>query len=95
MNWSKNQLNQFQQFWNDISSSGLQLEADHSNVSIPYNKKGNKIHIKKENEGKFTAYCNGKVTNACIQRGKNSSDPKIRKRATFAQNSMTWSKKHS
>lgn len=53
-----------------ISSSGLQLEADHSNVSIPYNKKGNKIHIKKENEGKFTAYCNGKVTNACIQKGK-------------------------
>lgn len=90
MKYSQNQLNQFKSFWNDISSSGLQLETDHSNVSIPYNKKGNKIHIKKENEGKFTAYCNGKVTNACIQKGKNSSDPKIRKRATFAANARTW-----
>lgn len=95
MKYNQNQLNQFKSFWNDISSTGLQLEANHSNDKIPYNKKGNKIHIKKENEGKFTAYCNGKVTNACIQKGKNSSDPKIRKRATFAQNSMIWSKKHS
>ena len=49
-------------------------------------KKGYKIHIKKENRGKFTDYCNGKVTTECIQRGKNSPDPKIRKRATFAAN---------
>lgn len=52
-----------------------------------------KIHIKKENRGKFTEYCGGKVTSECIQKGKNSSDPKIRKRATFAQNSRRWSKK--
>lgn len=56
-------------------------------------KKGNKIHIKKENRGKFTDYCGGKVTSECIQRGKNSSDPKIRKRATFAQNSRHWLKR--
>lgn len=56
-------------------------------------KKGNKIHIKKENRGKFTDYCGGKVTSECIQRGKNSSDPKIRKRATFAQNSRRWLKR--
>ena len=49
-------------------------------------KKGYKIHIKKENKGKFTDYCNGKVTAECIQRGKNSPDPKIRKRAVFADN---------
>ena len=61
---------------------------------IPYFKKGSGIHIKKENRGKFTDYCGGKVTSECIQRGKNSSDPKIRKRATFAQNSRSWSKKH-
>lgn len=60
---------------------------------IPYFKKGSGIHIKKENRGKFTDYCGGKVTNECIQRGKNSSDPKIRKRATFAQNARGWSKK--
>ena len=51
-------------------------------------KKGgkNKIHIKKENRGKFTEYCGGKVTSECIQRGKNSPNPVIRKRATFAAN---------
>lgn len=95
MNYNQNQLSKFKSFWNDVSSSGLQLETNNSDDRIPYNKKGNKIHIKNENEGKFTDYCGGKVTDACIQKGKNSSDPKIRKRATFAQNSMAWSKKHS
>lgn len=60
---------------------------------VPYFKNGHKIHIKKSNRGKFTEYCNGKVTNECIQRGKNSKDPKIRKRATFAANARRWSKK--
>ncbi len=49
-------------------------------------KKGGKIYIKKKNRGKFTDYCGGKVTNECIQKGKHSSDPKIRRRATFAAN---------
>ena len=49
-------------------------------------KNGAKIHIKKANRGKFTSYCGGKVTDECIRRGKNSSNPKIRKRATFANN---------
>lgn len=53
-------------------------------------KKGNKIHIKKANRGKFTEYCGGKVTQECINRGKNSSNPKIRKRATFAANARKW-----
>ena len=59
----------------------------------PFNlflKKGNKIHIKKENRGKFTEYCGGKVTEECIRRGKNSSNPVIRKRATFASNVRKW-----
>lgn len=56
-------------------------------------KKGNKIKIKKENRGKFTEYCNGKVTSECIKRGKNSPDPKIRRRATFADNSRKWGHK--
>lgn len=55
-------------------------------------KSGGKIHIKKKNRGSFTRYCNGKVTNECIQRGKNSSDPAVRKRATFAANSRKWHK---
>ena len=49
-------------------------------------KNGSKIYIKKKNRGKFTEYCNGKVTQKCIQRGKNSPNPKIRKRAIFADN---------
>lgn len=51
-------------------------------------KKGGKpkIHIKESQKGSFTSYCNGKVTNECIQRGKNSPDPKIRKKAVFAAN---------
>ena len=49
-------------------------------------KNGSGIHIKKKNRGKFTSYCGGKVTDECIRRGKNSSNPKIRKKATFADN---------
>lgn len=53
-------------------------------------KKGSKIHIKKENRGKFTDYCGGKVTSECIARGKSSPNPAIRKRATFAANARKW-----
>ena len=60
---------------------------------IEHLKKGGKIHIKKANRGKFSDYCGGKVTNECIAKGKNSPDPKIRKRATFAANSRKWAKK--
>ena len=52
--------------------------------------KGGKIHIKPENRGKFTKYCGGKVTSECIAKGKRSSDPTIRKRATFAANARKW-----
>lgn len=48
------------------------------------------IHIKKKNRGKFTDYCGGKVTSECIARGKASSNPAIRKRATFAANARKW-----
>lgn len=51
---------------------------------------GGGIHIKKKNRGKFTEYCGGKVTEACIRRGKNSSNPTTRKRATFAANARNW-----
>ena len=56
-------------------------------------KKGSGIHIKKENRGKFTDYCGGKVTSECIAKGKNSSNPVIRKRATFAANARKWKHK--
>ena len=60
---------------------------------IPKSKKGSKIYIKKENRGKFTDYCGGKVTNECIRRAKASENPKLVKRATFAQNARRWSHK--
>lgn len=60
---------------------------------IPYLKKGSGIHIKKKNKGKFTKYCNGKVTQKCIDKAKRSGNPTLVKRATFAENSRRWSKK--
>ena len=63
-------------------------------LGIPYFKSGSGIHIKKANRGKFTEYCNGKVTQECIDKAKKSNNPTLRKRATFAENSRGWAKKH-
>lgn len=60
---------------------------------IEFLKSGSGIHIKESQKGSFTKYCNGKVTSECISRGKNSPDPKIRKKATFAANARKWSHK--
>ena len=90
MKYTQNQLNKFSQFFEDNSQLNLSLKLENYSDPIELYKKGHKIRIKKENRGKFTEYCNGKVTNACIQKGKNSPDPKIRKRATFAANVRTW-----
>ena len=48
------------------------------------------IKIKKKNKGLFIKYCDGNVTVECITKGKRSKDPKIRKRATFADNARKW-----
>ena len=55
-------------------------------------KRGNKIKIdiKKRNNGKFTEYCGGNVTQKCIDKVKNSDSPTIRKRAAFAENARKW-----
>lgn len=52
----------------------------------------NKIKLKKKNRGKFTEYCEGKVTQECIDKAKKSGNKKLIKRAVFAQNSRSWSK---
>lgn len=52
--------------------------------NIPIFNKGSTIKIKKKNRGKFTKYCNSKVTQECINRAKKSKNPTLRKRATFA-----------
>lgn len=66
---------------------------DRVNKLVEILKKGNKIHIKESQKGSFSSWCGGKVTNECIQRGKRSSNPKIRKKATFAANSRLWARK--
>lgn len=53
-------------------------------------KEGGGIHIKKKNRGKFTEYCGGKVTDACIRRAKASGNPTLVKRGTFAANARKW-----
>lgn len=58
--------------------------------TLGFLKKGSKIHIKKSNRGKFTDYCGGKVTDACIRRAKASGNPTLVKRATFAANARKW-----
>lgn len=61
-------------------------------MKIYFAKKG--IHIKKQNEGKFTEYCGGKVTQNCINRAKASGDSKLVKRAIFAENAKHWKHKN-
>jgi len=46
-----------------------------------------------KNPDSFTAYCGGKVTQACIERGKKSKDPTTRKRAVLAQTLRRMNKK--
>lgn len=86
MKYTQNQLTKFSQFFENNSQLKLPLKLENYSDPIELYKKGHKIRIKKENRGKFTEYCGGNVTDACIQKGKNSPDPKIRKRATFADN---------
>ena len=90
MKYTQNQLIKFSQFFENNSQLKLPLTLENYSDPIELYKKGYKIRIKKENRGKFTEYCGGNVTDACIQKGKNSPDPKIRKRATFAANVRTW-----
>ena len=78
--------------FNDSRSYNTNFSTIFTQVQIPGEKviemfkKGHKIHIKKKNRGSFTRWCGGNVTEECIRRGKNSSNPAIRKKATFADN---------
>ena len=80
------------QNFNDSGSYNTNFSTMFTQIQIPGEKviemfkKGHKIHIKKKNRGSFTRWCGGNVTEECIRRGKNSSNPAIRKKATFADN---------
>ena len=86
MKLSQNQISNFIKTIQDSKNIISEIYSPYIQDIIDVFKKGNKIKIKKKNRGKFTEYCGGNVTQECIQRGKNSPDPKIRKRATFAAN---------
>lgn len=86
MKLSKNQISNFIKTIQDNNEIISSMYSQFSLNGIDKFKKGSKIKIKKQNRGKFTEYCGGNVTQKCIQRGKNSPDPKIRKRAVFADN---------
>ena len=74
-------------FFNFYGLSLVDINSETTNKRlIPRNKKGNKIKIKKENVGKFTDYCGGRVTQDCTGKGKKSNNPKIVKRAIFENN---------
>lgn len=76
-----------------VNANGGPLIMRYSGLMSPFGNRysnGGKIHIKKANRGKFTEYCGGKVTSECIAKGKRSSDPTVRKRATFAANARKW-----
>ena len=94
MNFSKNKISDLIQIIQDSKEIISEIYSPYTQTAIDMFKKGNKIKIKKQNRGKFTEYCNGKVTSECIQRGKNSPDPKIRKRATFAANVRKFKQQH-
>ena len=94
MNFNQNQISSFIKTIQDSKNIISEMYSPYIQDTIDVFKNGNKIKIKKKNRGKFTEYCNGKVTSECIQRGKNSPDPKIRKRATFAANSRKWKHQH-
>lgn len=86
MKYNSEILNRIIEVYSRSSNTGL------DNIIIDRLKKGGSIHIKKSHKGRFTDYCGGKVTNECIARGKRSSDPKVRKMATFAANARKWNK---
>lgn len=58
---------------------------------VEYNKNGNRIHIKPENKGKFTA--TKKRTGKTTEELTHSKNPLTRKRAIFAQNAAKWNHK--
>lgn len=90
LNFNLGQNPEFNQLFIDNSDLILLLNKNSGTSAIDYFKKGNKIKIKKKNRGKFTKYCGGNVTSACIKRAKNSSNPTLRKRAIFAENTRRW-----
>lgn len=93
MNTVNNDFNDFSSFVQFCQNNKFQFIPETSNYvngEVVLFKKGGEINIKEKNKGSFTRYCGGNVTSECIRKGKNSPNPKIRKKATFAANARKW-----
>lgn len=93
MNTVNNDFNDFSSFIQFCRNNRFQFIPETSNYvnnEVNLFKKGGEIKIKEKNKGSFTKYCGGNVTSECIRKGKNSPDPRIRKKATFADNARKW-----
>lgn len=95
MNFNQNQLKAFSRFYNSILDSNIQLNPEYSNDRIPLNKKGNKIHIKEKNKGKFTE--SAKRAGMGVQEfashvlyNKDRYSTTLVKRANFARNAKSF-----
>ena len=80
-----NQVRSSSPFYARLLKSGGKVSKGHQQKP--------KIHIKKSNEGKFTSYCGGQVTDSCIAKAKASGNSTLIKRAVFAQNTRKWKHK--
>ena len=82
-NYFNNFISQLGQAWNNLVSEQIQSY-----------KKGSKIHIKKENRGKFTAAAKRAGMGVQEYASKVLSDPnaspQLKKRANFARNAKKW-----
>lgn len=76
-------ISQLGQAWNNLTTE-----------RIDSYKKGSKIHIKKENRGKFTAAAKraGMSVQAYASKVLNdpNASPQLKKRANFARNAKKW-----
>ena len=93
MNTANNDFNGFSNFVQFCKGNRFQFIPKVQNGTtdeVYLFKKGGEIKIKEKNKGSFTKYCGGNVTSECIRKGKNSPNPKIRKKATFAANARKW-----
>jgi len=70
------------------------LLEKHKKVSFVVKSKKEKWIPKNMDEGSFTEYCGGKVTEECIERGKNSPNKKTKQRANLADTFRHMNKKN-
>ena len=81
-----------QQTLRNYSTSGVTSNGSYAyGGELPEYGKGGKIHIKKANRGKFTAY--KKRTGKTTEEALHSKDPHVRKMANFAKNAKKWKHK--